>query len=103
MPLGLQFAEELSSTLRLRRMKQGLQLLAGAEAEIGKLGPRTPDAARLLFLIAQWMLKSLVAYDSLGPADIRGLFRRLGHGTGPILDCIRPDAALLHHKVDPDF
>ena len=55
MPLGRHFTEELSSALRLRRMKQGLQLLAGAEAEIGKLGPKTPDAARLLFLITQWI------------------------------------------------
>jgi tetratricopeptide (TPR) repeat protein len=55
MPLGVQFAQELSSALRLRRMTEGLRLLTDAEAEIAKLSPRTPDAARLLLLIAQWV------------------------------------------------
>lgn len=55
MPLGAQFARELNSALRLRRMKEGLQLLSDAEAEIAKLSPRTPDAASLLLLIAQWV------------------------------------------------
>jgi tetratricopeptide (TPR) repeat protein len=55
MPLGAQFAQELNSALRLRRMKEGLRLLADAEAEITQLSPRTPGAASLLLLIAQWV------------------------------------------------
>lgn len=55
MSLDLQFAEELSSALRLRRMKEGLRLLEEAEAELNNLGPETPDAPRLLLLIAQWV------------------------------------------------
>jgi tetratricopeptide (TPR) repeat protein len=53
MPLGAQFAQELHSALRLRRMKEGLRLLTDAESEIAKLSPRIPDAASLLLLIAQ--------------------------------------------------
>ena len=55
MPLGAQFAQELHSALRLRRMKEGLQMLSDAEAEVAKLSPRMPDAASLLLLIAQWV------------------------------------------------
>ena len=55
MPLDTQFAVELNSALRLRRMQEGLRLLAEAEAELGNLGPDTPDAPRLLLLIAQWV------------------------------------------------
>jgi tetratricopeptide (TPR) repeat protein len=55
MPLGPRFAEELTSALSLRRMTEGLRILAGAEAGLGELGPNTPDAARLLLLIAQWV------------------------------------------------
>ena len=55
MSLGANFAEELNSALRLRRMNEGLRLLAGVEAKLGELGPETPDAPRLLLLIAQWV------------------------------------------------
>src|SRR5579871_3714923 len=55
MPFKAQFGDQLASALRLRRMKEGLRLLAGAEVEIGRLGPDTPDAPRLLLLIAQWI------------------------------------------------
>lgn len=55
MPVAAHFAEELNSALRLRRMKEGLRLLAGAEAELAEVGPEIPDAPRLLLLIAQWV------------------------------------------------
>jgi tetratricopeptide (TPR) repeat protein len=55
MPLGVRFAEELSSALRLRRMNEGLRLLAGAEAKLGEIGPEFGDAPNLLLLIAQWV------------------------------------------------
>jgi tetratricopeptide (TPR) repeat protein len=55
MPLGAQFAQELNSAFRLRRMTEGLRLLTDAEAEVTKLSPDTPDGARLLLLIAQWV------------------------------------------------
>jgi len=55
MRLGPEFAEVLASALRLRRMREGFELLAGAEAEIGKLGPKNAEAPRLLLLIAQWI------------------------------------------------
>lgn len=55
MPLNAGFAAKLTSALRQRRTNEGLRLLAGAEGELGKLGPETPDAAWLLFLVAQWI------------------------------------------------
>jgi tetratricopeptide (TPR) repeat protein len=55
MSLGRQFAEELSSALRLRRMKKGVQMLTGAAAEIERLRPESPNAPSLLLLIAQWV------------------------------------------------
>lgn len=55
MPLNGRFMAELTSTLRLRQTNQGLRLLAEADVELEKLGPATPQAARLLFLLAQWI------------------------------------------------
>ena len=55
MHMAAQFADELTSALRARRMKEGLQLLNSAEAEIGCIGPDTPEAARLLLLVAEWV------------------------------------------------
>jgi tetratricopeptide (TPR) repeat protein len=55
MPFRAQFADQLASALRLRRMNEGLRLLSGAESAIGTLGPDTPDAPRLLLLLAQWI------------------------------------------------
>jgi tetratricopeptide (TPR) repeat protein len=55
MALGRHFAEELSSDLRLRRMKAGIQMLTGAAAEIERLGAGSPNAASLVLLIAQWV------------------------------------------------
>jgi tetratricopeptide (TPR) repeat protein len=55
MPLGRQFAEDLSAALRQRRMKAGVQLLTGAAAEIERLRAESPNAPSLLFLIAQWV------------------------------------------------
>ena len=55
MYVAAQFTDELSSALRLRRMKEGLLLLNNAEDEIARIGPDTPQVARLLLLIAQWV------------------------------------------------
>jgi tetratricopeptide (TPR) repeat protein len=55
MPLGRQFAAELGSALRLRRMEAGVQMLTSAAAEIERLGAASPNAASLLLLIAQWV------------------------------------------------
>lgn len=55
MPIDTRFIAELTSALRLRRTNQGLRLLADADVELEKLGPKTPQAARLLFLLAQWI------------------------------------------------
>jgi tetratricopeptide (TPR) repeat protein len=55
MPLGRQFAEELSSALRLRSMKSGIEMLTGAAAEIEGLRAESPHAASLVLLIAQWV------------------------------------------------
>lgn len=55
MRLGPQFAEELTSALRLRHMDLGIRLLAESEETIRQLAPDTPDAGRLLLLIAQWV------------------------------------------------
>jgi tetratricopeptide (TPR) repeat protein len=55
MLLGRQFAEELGSALRRRRMQAGVQMLTSAAAEIESLRAESPDAASLLLLIAQWV------------------------------------------------
>lgn len=55
MPFKAQFGDQLASALRLRRMKEGLRLLATAESEIERIGPGTSDAPWLLLLIAQWI------------------------------------------------
>lgn len=55
MPLNAHFAAELTEALRLRRTNEGLRLLAATEDQFQKLGPGTPQAARLLFLLAQWI------------------------------------------------
>ena len=55
MLLGRQFAAELAQSLRLRRTEKGLQLLRDAESELSTFGPDTPDAAKLLLLVAQWV------------------------------------------------
>jgi tetratricopeptide (TPR) repeat protein len=55
MPLDSQFAQELSAALRLRRIQDGIAMLSAAQSEIARLGPDTPDGARLLLLVAQWI------------------------------------------------
>ena len=47
MPLNAHFAAELTEALRLRRTNEGLRLLAATEDQFQKLGPGTPQAARL--------------------------------------------------------
>ena len=67
MPLGMEFAQELSAALRLRRIQKGIGMLTAAEADIATLGPDTPDAAGLLLLIAQWIDVGYRDYRVLDP------------------------------------
>ncbi|HEY3706791.1 MAG TPA: tetratricopeptide repeat protein [Terracidiphilus sp.] len=55
MPLSRQFADELALALRHRRIKHGIAMLDAAENEVRRINPDTPNAARLLLLIAQWV------------------------------------------------
>lgn len=55
MALNARFVAELTSALRLRRTNEGLQLLKEADLELERLGPGTPQAACILFLLAQWI------------------------------------------------
>jgi len=50
-----ELTRQLSAALHLQRRREGLRLLTDAEAQIAKVGPETPEAARLLLLIAQWV------------------------------------------------
>jgi tetratricopeptide (TPR) repeat protein len=55
MPLDIQFMQRLKTAHRLRRIRDGIQILAAAEADIDTLDPDSPDAASLLLLVAQWV------------------------------------------------
>ena len=55
MPLDSEFAQNLTAALRLRRIQDGIEMLSAAQSEIAALGPDTPDSARLLLLVAQWI------------------------------------------------
>lgn len=55
MLLNRRFAEELSAALQQRRVSDGIELLERSEAEILQIGPDTPNSARLLLLLAQWV------------------------------------------------
>lgn len=50
-----EFVEELSSALRLRQIQRGVSILDSAASSLETLGPRTPNIASLLLLIAQWV------------------------------------------------
>jgi tetratricopeptide (TPR) repeat protein len=73
MPITRQFADELSLSLRQRRIKQGIAMLDAADADLKKIGPDTPNAASLLLLLAQWI--------DLGYGDYRFLDSLLGRFT----------------------
>ena len=67
MPLGRQFADELTLALRQRRIKQGLMMLDSAEAELSRITPDTPNAAGFLLLTAQWVDVGFRDYHFLEP------------------------------------
>lgn len=53
--IGQQFVQDLSRTLSLRHVAEGVDMLERAEPEIAGLHPGHPHAAELLLLIAQWI------------------------------------------------
>ncbi len=55
MRLTKQFLEELSLALHQRRLGQGIALLDTVETDMRRIGPSTPNSARLLLLLAQWI------------------------------------------------
>jgi tetratricopeptide (TPR) repeat protein len=55
MPLNRHFADGLELALRQRRIKDGIAMLNSAEGELGRVGPNTPDSARILLLLTQWI------------------------------------------------
>ncbi len=67
MLLNRQFAEELSLALHQRRLGQGIAMLDTAEKELNEVGPDTPDSARLLLLLAQWIDLGYRDYRFLDP------------------------------------
>ena len=67
MLLNRQFAEELSLALHQRRLGHGIAMLDTAEKELNEVGPDTPDSARLLLLLAQWIDLGYRDYRFLDP------------------------------------
>jgi tetratricopeptide (TPR) repeat protein len=55
MRLTKQFAEELSLALHQRRIRHGIVMLDSVETELQRIGPDTPNSARLMLLLAQWV------------------------------------------------
>lgn len=55
MSLGTNFEDELALALKLRRIQHGTALLQASEEKLAEISPQTPNAARLLLLIAQWV------------------------------------------------
>jgi tetratricopeptide (TPR) repeat protein len=66
-----QFAEELTLALRQRRIKHGIAILDSAEAELRRIGPDTPNSARILLLLAQWIDIGYRDYRFLDPLLLR--------------------------------
>jgi tetratricopeptide (TPR) repeat protein len=54
MPLEQRLIRKLEAALRLRRINEGVALLAAARDEIEKLEPDDPSAGRFMLLLAQW-------------------------------------------------
>lgn len=55
MPLETRFEDELQQALHSRHVQHGTAMLLSAENELAAIGPDTPNAARLLLLVAQWV------------------------------------------------
>jgi tetratricopeptide (TPR) repeat protein len=55
MVMGSQLVQDLTRTLSLRRVSDGIAVLDAAEGCWGKLTPSHPHATELLLLIAQWV------------------------------------------------
>ena len=67
MRLTKQFAEELSLALHQRRLGHGIAMLDTVETEMKRIGPDTPNSARLLLLLAQWIDLGYRDYRFLDP------------------------------------
>src|SRR3954469_24647467 len=78
MPIAQQFMQNLGLALRVRRIAEGAAMLDGAEAELAKVGPKTPEIAALLLLIAQWVDAGYRDHRFLDPllAGLPSAFRR---------------------------
>jgi tetratricopeptide (TPR) repeat protein len=67
MRLTKQFAEKLSLALHRRRIRHGIVMLDSVETELQRIGPDTPNSARLLLLLAQWIDLGYRDYRFLDP------------------------------------
>lgn len=67
MPLDTQFVDKLETALHLRRIEDGIALLAGAQEEINGLHPGIPEAGRILLLYSQWIDAGFGDYRLLLP------------------------------------
>ena len=78
MSIAQQFVHNLGLALRTRRIAEGAAMLDGAEAELAKVGPKTPEVAALLLLIAQWVDAGYRDHRFLDPllARLPSAFRR---------------------------
>jgi tetratricopeptide (TPR) repeat protein len=81
MRLTKQFAEELSLALHQRRIQHGIVMLDSVETELQKIGPDTPNSARLLLLLAQWIDLGYRDYQFLDPllAQFKSAYRKKLH------------------------
>jgi tetratricopeptide (TPR) repeat protein len=67
MRLTKQFTEKLSLALHRRRIRHGIVMLDSVETELQRIGPDTPNSARLLLLLAQWIDLGYRDYQFLDP------------------------------------
>src|SRR5208283_1365970 len=78
MRLTKQFAEELSLTLHQRRIRHGIVMLDSVATELQRIGPDTPNSARLLLLLARWIDLGYRDYQFLDPllAQFQSAYRK---------------------------
>lgn len=67
MPLTKQFAGELSMALHQRQIRHGIVMLDSVQSELQRIGPDTPNSARLMLLLARWIDLGYRDYQFLAP------------------------------------
>jgi len=78
LPLTQNVIAKLTTSLRFRRIDQGIALLERHEADLQQIGPATPNPGSLLLLVAQWVDAGFRDARFLSPlmAHFSAAFRR---------------------------